>query len=261
MGTSKSLPTPGGGAWTPLKSDITDYLEGDKKITPGQIVGGTVRALGSLSVPSPGRSRGPSGTASSGGSGGRGHTSVAKAVSGLAGFGSAFQTGGLSGALQSLGLDELRGRSAVEVVARIADHLADGTDPTQYELLSDALKAALIEAAALQTDEAYLDLEAALQAYFDTNGVEGLVQLFLSQYVYDRVWMAIENHVEMKAQSATNAHAMSIAVSNACRSHVESLIQEIKAAGRFDAIDWFGKSGIGLANDLVTELENRLRRT
>src|SRR4051794_28872279 len=107
MGTSKQFPTPTGGPWTPLKNDISDYLDGDKDITPAQIVGGTVNALGGLNVPSPGRgsansgsrgsgSGGGGGASGGGGGGGRrggggstGRASVGRASSGLAGFGAA----------------------------------------------------------------------------------------------------------------------------------------------------------------------------
>jgi hypothetical protein len=177
----------------------------------------------------------------------------------LAGFGAALQAGGLDGALKALGLNELQGRPATEVISRIADHLAEGTDPTQYDLLSDALKDALMEAAQLEGSGQYADLESALQGFLDRQGIEGLVQAYLSHYVYDRVWLAVENHVEMKAQGGTTAQAMSIAVGNACRSHVESLIQESKADGPFSGVDWFGQAGMRLGNELVSELEGRLK--
>jgi hypothetical protein len=40
---------------------------------------------------------------------------------------------------------------------------------------------------------------------------------------------------------------------------VECLISESKAAGRFDKTDWFGQGGIKLGNELVAELEGRLK--
>jgi hypothetical protein len=273
MGTSKQFPTPSGGPWTPLKNDITDYLNGDKNITPGQIVSGTINALGGLGVPSPGRATPGSGGSSGGGRGGgggggggsrggggsSGRRSVGKAASGLGGFGAAVQDGGLEAGLKALGLDELSGRPAVEVIDKIADHLAEGADPTQYDLLNDALKTTLLEAAALGEQTGFEDLDSALQGFLEKNGVEGLVKSYLSNYVYGRVWVAVENHVEIKDGGRNVAQAMSIAVGNACRSHVESLIQETKDAGRFNNIDWFGREGTRLGNELVGELEGRLR--
>ena len=49
MGTSKSYKIPSGGKWSRLKNDITDFLAGDDRITPDQIIGGLVSAAGALS--------------------------------------------------------------------------------------------------------------------------------------------------------------------------------------------------------------------
>jgi hypothetical protein len=72
MGTSKGKPTPSGGQWTPVKKEITLNLNGDAKATPAGIVGGTVRALGGLGLPSQAGGSGDSGGGGGGGGGGRG---------------------------------------------------------------------------------------------------------------------------------------------------------------------------------------------
>lgn len=266
MGTSKGKATPRGGKWTPLKKDIADNLSGGNKGTPDRIVGGTIRALDGLGFPSP-DIRSPGGGGGAGGSGGGGNggrrgggrsVSLGGVTSGLGGFGGAFQHGGLDEALGSLGLGELKGKPASEVIAKIAEHLAESEDPLQRDILCDALKDTLIEVAALEEAGEYSDLEAALQKFFDQHGAEGLVQCFLTNYVFDRVWNAVEDHAELKGQG-TSAEALGIAVAQACRSHVETLINESKAAGRFDKADWFGVEGIALGNELVAELEGRLK--
>jgi hypothetical protein len=267
MGTSKAYPTPSGGEWTPLKNDITDKLGGNNAITPDRIVGGAVRALGGLGAPSAasaassssgGGGGGSGGGGGRGGSSGGGRRSVSGAVSGLAGFGRAFEEGGLDQALGKLGLEGLRGRPAAEVIARIAEHLCEGVDALQHEILVDALKDALLEAAALQEGGNYDDLEAALQAFFEQNGVEGLIEAFLSSYVFDRVWQAVQSHAESRGEGAAS-EALGVAVGQACRGHVDTLIKETKDAGRFEQIDWFGRDGVGLGDELVLDLEMRLR--
>jgi hypothetical protein len=177
----------------------------------------------------------------------------------LGGFGAAVREGGLDAGLGALGLDDLKGRPPAEVIDRIADHLAEGADPTQYDLLTDALKAAILEAAALGAQSGFKDLDSALRGFLERQGVEGLVQSYLSNYVYGRVWMAVENHVEMKTAGGPSSRAMSIAVGNACRSHVADLIREAKDAGRFGKVNWFGREGARLGNELVSELEDRLK--
>jgi hypothetical protein len=262
MGTSKSYPTPSGGDWTPLKKDITDKIAGNQSISAAQIVGGTVRALGGLRSSGGSSSGGASG---GGGSGGRGRGgkgrggSIGGTVSGLGGFGQAVQSGGLDSALEKLGLSELKDRPASEVIARIAEHLCEAEEGLQQEVMVDALKDALLEAATLQEGGEYKDLEAALQNFFERNGVEALIEGFLSNYVFDKVWMAIENHAQLRAEIAKTSEALSVAVGQACREHVGSLVGETRVAGTFGNIDWFGREGIRLANELVTELETRLR--
>lgn len=266
MGTSKQFPTPGGGPWTPLKRNISDYLDGNQTVTPAKIVGGTVKALGGLNVPSPGRAvagagkhEGGSRGAGGGGGGGGGRSAVGRATSQLGGFGAAVRDGGLDAGLEVLGLNELKDKPPAEVIDKIADHIAEGADPTQYDLLADALKTTILEVAALGNANGYKDLDSSLQNFLQSKGVEGLVQSYLANYVYGRVWMAVENHVEMKTGGGASAQAMSTAVGNACRSHVESLIQDAKQSGRFDSTDWFGRDGTRLGNELVFELEGRLK--
>jgi hypothetical protein len=71
--------------------------------------------------------------------------------------------------------------------------------------------------------------------------------------------MAVENHAQMKDSASANADALGNAVAQACRSHVESLVRDVKAEGRFDKVDWFGRGGTALGDELVAELEGRLK--
>lgn len=268
MGTSKGLPTPKGGAWTPLKNDLTDLIGGDNRVTPEQIVQGTLRAAGGLNM-SPirgGRGRVSAGSRSGDGGGGRSGggsagtaSAVGGAVAGLGGFGQAVRTEGLDRALEILGIARLKDRPAAEVVAEIAEHIAAQIVGPQRELLTDALRHALFDAAALQNDGSYDNFKDSLEGFLQREGIEGLIELFLTEYVFDRVWTLIENHVELKTQSNGAADAMGVAVENACRSNVADFIAESKETGRFEATDWFGAGGLAAAEGLVADLEDRLK--
>jgi len=267
MGTSKSLPTPSGGPWTPLKNDITDMLGGGNA-QPDHIIGGAIRAAGIAALP-PG-SRGGSSrstaaagagkTATGGGrSGGRsGRASVGRAAAGLAGFGAAISEGGLDAGLHALGLDELRGKPAVEIVASISDHLAEGVEGLQGELLRNALRDALYEAAALGGDPDLRDMGSSLQSFLEQTGPEGLAELFLSHLVFERIWSLIENHVDARSDGNAASSAMAEAVQNACRAHVRAHMDEAQQNGFFDRIDWFGRGGVRVGQQIAAELEARL---
>jgi len=268
MGTSQSMPTPKGGKWTGVKGEISGYLSsGD--VTPQQIISSTISAAGGLSLRSSAGGTGGGRAAErvgggGGGSGGRtagsgrGH-SVGRAASGLAGFGTALGTGGLAQALDSLGIEDLRDKPAGEVITRIADHLSDGLHGLEQDVLRGAIQQAILNAAELTGDSTYENLEASLQAFLSREGIEGLIELFLSQYVFDRVWLLIEDYVNKRTDNAGDITNMEVAVEQACRSNVHDEVEHHKAAGSFENQDWFGRDGLRVAESIVSGLENRLR--
>ncbi len=269
MGTQKSLPTPKGGDWTPVKRDINALLNDSANVNPDQIIAGVMGAARGLSFPTTlgggtggGGGGGGGGAGGGGGGGGRGggvrNSSVGRAVSGLGGFGSALAAGGLGAALDALGLGELRGKPAAEVVARIAEHMAAMADGLQQELLNATLRDAILDAAALEGDRSYENLEASLQSFLARDGIEGLVECFLTRYVFDRVWTLVEQHVDLRTASENDSVAMSSAVEGGCRSQVQTLIEDLRSEGRFDGVDWFGPAGQTLGNGIVATLEFRL---
>lgn len=269
MGTQKSLPTPKGGDWTPVKRDINALMNGSDNVGPDQVVAGVVGAAGGLSFPSSlgagsggggfgGGGRGSSGGGGGGSAGGSRPSSVGRALSGLGGFGSALASGGLGAALDALGLGELRGKPAAEVVARIAEHMAAMADGLQLELLNATLRDAILDAAALEGDRTYENLEASLQSFLARDGIEGLVECFLTRYVFDRVWTLVENHIDLRSGSESETVAMSSAVERHCQSQVHTLVQDLRSEGQFDGVDWFGQAGQALGNRIVATLEFRL---
>lgn len=271
MGTSQSMPTPRGGRWTGVKGGISDFLSGGGGgVTAQQIVGSTINAAGGLPVPSavgPNRGgRAAAGTGGGGGSGGGRRTrgggrgsSVGRAVSGLAGFGATLGAGNLAQALERLGIEDLRGKPAGEVIGRIADHLADGLHGLEQEVLRRAVQDAICNAAELTGDPTYENLEASLQTFLAREGIEGLVELFLTEYVFARVWLLIEDYVSKRTDNANDVSNMELAVEQACRANVHDEIGQHKEDGSFDKQDWFGRDGLRVAEILVSGLETRLR--
>lgn len=145
------------------------------------------------------------------------------------------------------------------MVARIAEHIASLADGLQQELLSATLRDAIFDAAALEGDRSYQNLDAALQGFLGREGIEGLVECFLARYVFDRVWTLVEHHVDLRTESIDESVALSSAVEHGCRSQVQTLIEDLRSEGRFDGVDWFGVGGQALANGIVSTLEFRLR--
>jgi hypothetical protein len=273
MGTSANLGTPSGGAWTPVKRRVTSFLGGGSNVTPDQIVGGTIAAAKGLLPAGPGGvgngqravgGQGGGATGGSGGGGGGGRTGirsggVGRAVSGLGGFAASVGTGGLDEGLRYLNLEQLRGQPAAAIIASIADHLADGAEGLGEPLLATALREAVFEAAALEGDRTYENLDASLQGFLQREGIEGLIACFLTRLVFNSVWTWIESHVNDKAEGPAAATAMATAVEGCCRGHVNALIDDEKAQGRFDKLDWFGRDGRRLGDQIASDLESRIR--
>lgn len=257
MGTSKSISTPSGGDWSSLKQDITSQFgSGTPRCTPTTLVGRTVRAAGGV------------GTLSSTGASGQGHrrgkatpagsAQVSRTVSGLGAFGASVAAQGLGKALERLGLGELRDRPAAEVVARIAEHLSSHVDGLDRPLLSGALRDSLLEVSNLHDDVEYQNLAESLEFFLKENGVEGLVETFVANLVYDQVWFLVEQWVFAKSESNPDSEALRASVESACRQLVRSAMSELKKEGRFDSVSWFGADGVALAGDIVQDVESRL---
>lgn len=260
MGTSKSMTTPRGGQWTDIKRDIRQYILGNSAVSPSKIVGSTIAAAGGLPVHS-----GPSsGTGGGGGGGGavsrtESIRSIARAVSNLGGFGATLQNHNLNQALGSIGIADLRGRPAGEVISRIAEQLSNHVNGLQREVLRNAIQQAIFQAAELVDDLSYEDLEASLQSFLTDNGIEGLVELVLTQYVFDRVWLLLEDYVNLRDISPSDVSDVESAVEQVCRSNVNDIMQPYRTSNSLDDVDWFGSAGIRLAESAINALEQRLR--
>jgi len=256
------MTTPRGGKWTGVKGEISSYLSGAGSVTAQRIIGSTIDAAGGLSLRSPSAGAGRGGDSGGGGAsgGGSGGSSVARAVSGLAGFGVTLGKDGLTQALTSLGIEDLRGKPAGEVISRIADHLSKDVTGLEQDVLRRAIQQAIYNAAELADDPTYENLDESLQTFLSREGIEGLIELFLTQYVFDRIWLLIEDYVNKRTDTQADISNMETAVEQACRSNVHDEVELYKREGHFDNLDWFGRDGLRVAEAVVTELEQRLRQ-
>ena len=105
MGTSKSLKTPGGGAWTEPKSQLTDHISDRKPLDAPRFVRRALKALGGIGmkprissggdVPRSISSSSGGGRGGSGGGGSYAGGALGGAIQGLGGFGAQVASGGL----------------------------------------------------------------------------------------------------------------------------------------------------------------------
>ena len=240
MGTSKSMSTPTGGGWSGAKSLITGKLTGSRIVTPSSISGSVVRAGGGVGV---------------GGTPG----GIGSVVGGIGGFGAAVAEVGLSEALAILGLRDLEGLSAVEVAAAIADHLAESLDGINADLMRDALREAVLEAAQLGEVDGLEDLESGLESFLREEGVLGLIALVLEKFVFTAIWACIEDHAQLRAPTREDFEALLIAIQGVCESEVQRTISNLKESGEIESVDWFGPEGVRLGRQIFDRVEQSLR--
>ncbi len=229
-----------------MKSDITSTFSGTRDIPDGRIVSGVVSARGGI---------GGGGGSSAGGGKTKG---VTKAVSGLGGFGAVLVSSNLEKAINSLGLPDLKDKSATEIVSIIAERLSSDVSGIEAEALKKALQDAILEASQLTDEGTYADLEKSLQNFLQQDGIRGLVELFLAEYVFDFTWVFIEKYAQERAKDGKSLEAFMTAHKSICETKVKEKVNEISKSKSFNSVDWFGKEGQQLANTIVSEIQKAL---
>lgn len=262
MGTSTGISTPSGGGWGRAKREITAYVADPQAVSPARIVSGVVSAMGGLGLGIRSATGGSAARASrTGGShGGGGRTQAAharqvgRAVAGLGGFANAVQERGLTEALAGLDLGDLDGRPAVEVIARVSERLAESLDGVDGEILKTALNDTILEAAQLEEELGFTDLEVALQTFLNEQGLNGLIELFLTRFVADLVTGAILDHVDQKTGGEAQTEALLNGIEIVCRDKAHAIVERYQADGRFNRVDWFGAAGTRLGRELADSI-------
>ena len=240
MGTSKSIPTPTGGGWSSTKALITGNLTGSRSVTPLRIAGSAVRAGGGVGV---------------GGTPG----GIGAVVGSIGGFAAAVDESGLRETFATLGLGDLEGLSAVEVTATIADHLAESLDGVNADLMREALREAILEAAQLGDVDGLEELESGLDSFLDEEGVIGFIALVMEKFVFTAIWALIEDHAQLKSPTREDFEALLIAIQGVCESEVQRTISELKKSGEIGSVDWFGPEGAHLGRQIYERVERNLR--
>lgn len=180
-------------------------------------------------------------------------------MGGIGGFGARLAEAGLREGLAALGLRDLEGLSAVEVAAAIADRLAESLDGVNAELMRDALREAVLEAAELGDRDGLEDLESGLESFLEEEGVLALIALVLERFVFNAIWANIEDHALQKAPTREDFEALLTAVQVVCENEVGQAIRDIEERGEAELVDWFGPEGARLGRRIFERVELRLR--
>lgn len=225
MGTSSSRSAPSGRKWRKVKTTLSRYTtqKGTGAIGPGNIYHAYVTAAG-----------GTKGFSSSSKSG-------IRTAQRLANFLGNISTLGFAEALEKEGLADLKGKNATEVLTGIIDKLAGSGKLLDQTIARSALLEVLAELFEKEGDE-YGELEKDLTASIDSEKLVELIQLFIAEYIYQRLLNDLVDRIEDKAIDA-----------NEVKNREKELKEFIIRLVSFDLnnkdplkIDWLGKEGKSL---------------
>lgn len=225
MGTSSSRSAPKGREWRKVKTTLTRYTtqKGTGAIGPGNVYHAYVSAVG-----------GTKGFSSSSKLGIRTAQRLANFLGNISAL-------GFTEALKEEGLADLTGKNAIEVLTGIIDKLAGSGKLLDQTIARSALLEVLAELFEKESDE-YNELERDLTASINSEKLVELIQLFIAEYIYQRVLSDLVDRIENKAIN-----------SNEVKNREKELKEFIIRLVNFDLnnkdplkIDWLGKEGNSL---------------
>ena len=227
MGTSSSYNAPTTAGCPAAKGAATRFARqgGTGNVTPGDVVSAYLTALG--------------GAASAARRAAAGRAAAQR----LGGFLGAVADRGLDAALEQVGLGDLVGRDATEILEALVDRLA-GPGGTLEE--ADA-RAAMLRA--LQEE---LEGPAAFDG-LDQDGVGRLVEGFLVEYIYERMLQELGDRLENGAMTAEDAKK----AEDDIRVYVVATVQ-LELAREEPLTVWDGPAGQELVDRLTEDAYGQL---
>lgn len=240
---------PTGGEWTPLKADATRFAKDGPEgpVSPEQLVGQYVRAIGGPSGISgagsaAGGGSGSGGGSRGGGSGGggggrpRGTGSAVRVAGNLGRFLARVGSAGLDTALRDFGLDHLIGQSASEVTAGLLDALA-GPASTIDDAAALAALASLKEELLREATTA-ADVSRLLSATLDSIGLAGILIRYFATYIYERFCRDFyERWTKAVGPATTDARIRSV------KSYIDTRLRTRLGSREVARVDWSGEEG------------------
>jgi len=226
MGTSSSRSAPKGGKWQKVKATLTQYTaqKGMGVIGPSNVYNGYVSAVGGIEDFSSSSKSG------------------IQTAQRLANFLGNVLNLGFTESLKKEGLADLIGKSVNEVLTGIIDKLAGFGKLLDQIIARSALLEVLAELFEKEIDE-YNELEKDLTTSINSEKLVELIQLFIAEYIYQRLLNDLVDRIENKAID-----------SDEVRNREKELKEFIIRLVNFDLsgkdplkIDWLGKEG----NDLI----------
>ena len=149
---------------------------------------------------------------------------------------------------------EISPAHALSVVEQVAANLSRTILGLQGDVLRKSLQEALLDAAGPGYEPDGPDLEAGLSVFLQKKGTKGFLELFLSRYVFNTVWIRIQDAVQMQIQDQRLFTTTMHELDSLCRSLVKTVLDEWERDGKLDQLH----SDRQIAESLIRRLEDSL---
>jgi hypothetical protein len=144
-------------------------------------------------------------------------------------------------------------RPATEVVSAVAQHLTRETSGLKGDILRKAVQETMLDAAGLGRGLEELNAKAGLEKFLCKRGTAGLLELFLSSYVFNTVWIRSQEAVRGKSGSRSLSKSM-LGIQRFCTAAVRSVVTEWQAERKLEDLAVHRRS----ADTLIKTIETRL---
>jgi hypothetical protein len=179
---------------------------------------------------------------------------VGGALNDLVGWASATLSQGCEDALERMIGKTSATADPTDAVAAIGKELSQRLQGIKGRIFRKSLEEALFEAAGFDDELNGFDLVGGLCKFCDRHGIKGFIELFLSLYVFNTVWIEIQDSVRLRARDTRSFEASLKAVERVCLSLVRSELREWEKKGKLDQLGHVRELG----DAIMRALEDRL---
>lgn len=221
-------------AWDQTKSAMTRFSGSSDRTSSG-----AMRNLGkavSGFVRSQGGSRGALASSPSA-------RSVGRAIGG---FVSEVARRGVVETIRGRGLDQYLGRSSEVLISALVDHLVEQAGHSEDDLARRAMTTTLIRLFEAD-DGSALSIDAL--ANLSEQGARQTIEIFVAEYIQERLMHTLGRSVEIKAADEADA----LAIETEVRDFVQQRVQGVSLDADLITVDWEGREGEQIIDSLFFE--------
>jgi hypothetical protein len=143
---------------------------------------------------------------------------------------------------------------ATDAVGAIGKELSLRVRGIKGAIFRKSLEETLLEAVGLNDEFKGFDFAEWLRRFRDRCGLKGFIELFLSLYVFNTVWIEIQDSVRLRADDARAFEASMEVVERVCIELVRSEFQRWENKGNLDQLGHSAE----LCDAIMLDLEDRL---